>query len=251
MERRYREGDAGQLDRLIETLRNEQYPYGTRKKAAQALGAIGDPKAVPALIEALFDADPRDGLEIEVAHALAKIKDGRAIQPLSRLTMSSQSSDLRKATVMAIGMVGGTKATDALIDVLAYYAVLEAQQRIRDRQRLLEGFPPQRGYGGRDTTGIQMTPSVRGQPYNPSEPIGMFGEVIPTTGQMGDDEAKSLAEERRVLMEAFVAVGEPAVPVLIDKLGQTVKLGELDIRDGIQEILSRLTPAPALKDTVR
>ncbi|MBI4531891.1 MAG: hypothetical protein HY709_10290, partial [Candidatus Latescibacteria bacterium] len=127
----------------------------------------------------------------------------------------------------------------------------EAQQRIRDRQRLLEGFPPQGRYGGQDTTGMQMIPSVRGQPYRPSGPVGMFGEVVPTTGQTSDDEDKSLAEEQGVLMEAFVAIGEPAVPVLIDKLGQTVKPGELDIRDRIQEILSRLTPTPALKDTVR
>jgi hypothetical protein len=252
MERRYREGDVRQFNHLIETLSNEQYPYATRKKAARALGDIGDPKAVPSLINVLFDADPRDGLEIEAASALAMIKDKRAIQPLLRLLVSSQSADLRKATVTAIGAIGGTEAAEALIDALGYYAMLEARQRINDRQRLMEGgFPSERRYGEQDTTGMSMAPSLRGRPQGQvaSGPVGIFGDVIPTTPE--EDEEKRLTEERQVLTKAFVTVGQPAVPVLINRLGQTLRPGEIDIRDQIRETLSQLTQTPAPGDSGR
>lgn len=54
-----------------------------RWKAAEALGRMGDPKAVEELISTLWDDDAR--VRLKVAWALGQIGDYRAYAPLQRL----------------------------------------------------------------------------------------------------------------------------------------------------------------------
>ena len=70
MQRKYEEGDESQLNNLMRIVANAEHSYATRKKAVRALGEIGDPVAVPVLVGALSDPDPRDGLEKEAIHEL-------------------------------------------------------------------------------------------------------------------------------------------------------------------------------------
>jgi HEAT repeat protein len=55
----------------------------SRWKAAEALGRIGDPKAVDELISTLWDDDAR--VRLKAAWALGRIGDQRAYAPLQRL----------------------------------------------------------------------------------------------------------------------------------------------------------------------
>jgi HEAT repeat protein len=55
----------------------------TRWKAAEALGRMGDPAAVDALIETLWDDDAR--VRLKAAWALGEIGDPRAVTALRRL----------------------------------------------------------------------------------------------------------------------------------------------------------------------
>lgn len=256
MERDYRRGDAAQLERLTAIVGSDQHSYATRKKAAHALGAIGDRRAVGTLIGVLFDSDPRDGLEIEAASALGKIKDERAVGPLLRCFVSSESSDLRKASVAAIGSIGGRLAAESLVEALRYYTALQMQSRMDDRRRLYEtaGQPTQQGYGVTDSLLLQEATLNSSSAYrSQAGPMGLFGEVIETTGSAGEEERKQLAEEEQVLNRAFLAVGKAAVPILTDHLGQSVSRGEVDIGDRLRGMLTQLTVAvssPVSPDTL-
>ena len=56
---------------------------GTRWKAAEMLGRMGDPAAVEPLIDTLWDDDSR--VRLKAAWALGQIGDQRGIRPLQRL----------------------------------------------------------------------------------------------------------------------------------------------------------------------
>jgi len=73
MQRKYEQGDAKQYNKIIEILARQDYPYATRKRAAAALGDIGDPRAVPILVGVLSNFDQRTTLKQEVLTALGKI----------------------------------------------------------------------------------------------------------------------------------------------------------------------------------
>ena len=70
-----------QVDRLIWELRNDD--LWARRRAAEALGEIKDPRAVEPLIAALKDED--EEVRMRAAVALGEIKDPRAVRPLIAL----------------------------------------------------------------------------------------------------------------------------------------------------------------------
>jgi len=73
-----------------------------RRAAVTALGRVGDPTAVPALIRTLVN-DP--GLTIPVATALARIGDSRAYDTLLSL-LSDDSASVRQAAIAGINSLG-------------------------------------------------------------------------------------------------------------------------------------------------
>ncbi|HEX4205477.1 MAG TPA: HEAT repeat domain-containing protein [Ktedonobacteraceae bacterium] len=70
--------------------------HGSRTNAAEALGTLGDLRAVAPLIAALGDADAQ--VREVVATALGSLGDGRAIQPLHALLADPVSAVTRQAT---------------------------------------------------------------------------------------------------------------------------------------------------------
>jgi HEAT repeat protein len=69
------------LQHFIDLLSDDN--EGTRWKAAEMLGRMGDPAAVEELIGTLWDDDER--VRLKAAWALGQIGDMRAIPPLRRL----------------------------------------------------------------------------------------------------------------------------------------------------------------------
>jgi len=74
-------GDDARLAHFIGLLSDDD--EGSRWKAAEALGRMGDPRAVDDLIGALWDDDSR--VRLKAAWALGRIGDMRAYAPLQRL----------------------------------------------------------------------------------------------------------------------------------------------------------------------
>jgi HEAT repeat protein len=136
-----------QLIRFLQQDANDDSPEYYRKvEAADALGAMGDPSAVPALIGAL--ADP-NLLCVSAAMALGKLRDPRAIGPLVEVLCDTNKFWVpRGAAAVALGNMGrvAESALDALRTALghdttnsgenwderAHEAVVDAIQRIQN-----------------------------------------------------------------------------------------------------------------------
>ena len=91
------------VEPLVTTLRTNKH-YAVREEAAHALGKIKDPRAVPALIEALGDED--SGVQRLAAASLGEIKDPRAVKPLLLTLRNQKSALVRSAVLAALDKIG-------------------------------------------------------------------------------------------------------------------------------------------------
>lgn len=82
-----------------------------RRKAAEALGKLGDSKAAEPLIQALKDEDWR--VREKVVEALGKIKDPRAVEPLTQ-ALKDEKAIVRQRAASALGNTGDERALEAL-----------------------------------------------------------------------------------------------------------------------------------------
>ena len=87
---------------------------GVRYDAAEALGKIGDKRAVAPLCAALKDSDMR--VRDRAAMALGEIGDARAVEPLCAALKDSYV-DVRMSAAAALGYIGGTSAVEALGEI--------------------------------------------------------------------------------------------------------------------------------------
>jgi HEAT repeat protein len=102
------------VEGLIKVLRSRG-DIGVRKEVAGALGRIGDARAVEPLIKALqhFAYDVRKA----AASALGQIGDTRAVEPLIA-ALNDEDRDVRSPAARALGQIGDTRAVEPLIAAL-------------------------------------------------------------------------------------------------------------------------------------
>ena len=91
---------------------DDMMPTYSSVEAASALGKIGDPSAIPALIEALLNSNFT--LAREATSALGKIGDSSAVSALIK-QLSGSDHILISNSVVALGQIGDKTAVDALI----------------------------------------------------------------------------------------------------------------------------------------
>jgi hypothetical protein len=131
-------GDARAVDPLIKALQIQRFTkwnyryFGLRAAAAEALGEIGDARAVDPLIKALQDV--REVQDVAAA-ALGRIGDARAVDPLIK-ALQEENFD-RRIAAEALGEIGDARAVDPLIKALqeGYFekkAAAEALGKIGD-----------------------------------------------------------------------------------------------------------------------
>ncbi len=219
MQQKYAAGDHKQLDNLVEIVSRPDYPYATRKNAARALGEIGSPKGVPALISVLWEFDRRTTLKEEALKALGKIGDTTAVDPIGKLldrSLDQSSAELRMAALPVLGSLGGDKAATILVHALRYYDLL----KLRDEYQSQKGV-----FSGEEQFFLDPADSLgRGRRRGPA--MGLFAdEQMPTTSMFGTEmhlEDLELPdptpEERALAHAALVRVGNPAVPVIAQYL---------------------------------
>lgn len=100
---------------LIAVLRDEEERGSLRARAARALGAIGGPKAVGALLDAL--SDDVEAARLRAAEALGRLGDERAVPALSEVVRRDHNLEVRSVSVEALGAIGRAAAA-ALISLL-------------------------------------------------------------------------------------------------------------------------------------
>jgi len=84
--------------------------------AAEALGQIGTPAATDALLAALADAEmsPRRHAALGALETMGE----PAVGPLTELLTSSRDAYTRQNSAQALGWIGSSEATEALVDAL-------------------------------------------------------------------------------------------------------------------------------------
>ncbi len=105
------------IDRLLEALRQDP-DREVRWQAATELEALGDPKVVPGLIEALKDKDSL--VRAGAAEALKGIPDPQAVQPLIR-ALKDRDTAVRRAATEGLGRIGDRAAVPALTRALFHH----------------------------------------------------------------------------------------------------------------------------------
>jgi len=106
-------GDERAVEPLIQALKDEN--WHVRWDAAEALGEIGDERAVEPLIQALKDEDRR--FRLEALEALGEIGDERAVEPLIQ-ALKDEDKAIRYWAAKALGEIGDERAVDSLTQAL-------------------------------------------------------------------------------------------------------------------------------------
>jgi len=100
------------VESLIQALKDEH--WGVRRKAAWALGNLGEP-AVEPLIQAL--KDERWDVRRKAAWALGNIRDAKGVEPLIQ-ALRDEYPDVREEAAWALGNIGDFRAIEPLIQAL-------------------------------------------------------------------------------------------------------------------------------------
>jgi hypothetical protein len=225
MQRKYQAGDESQLSNLTGIAGRQDYPYGTRRKAARALGEIGDPRAVPVLTALLFEYGQRITLKQEALIALSLIGDREAVPAIGRMLdaqLGDTNGDVRMTAMEALGKVGGEEAAVILVNALRYYDVMLLRREQRSYRGVFSGEEqlfPQGPYGPMHSP-LHPDSTVSTMPGGPR--VGGFrrdgqqGEVsmFGTELQRPVLEADTSEEEQAVARAALVKIGEDAVPAI-------------------------------------
>jgi HEAT repeat protein len=105
---------------LVEILKDEDAQPKAKGEAAVALGEIGDPAAVPALVAAIRpEARDRDVMDANrhLADALGALRAREAVQVLKDLLAKSPDGFSQVAAVDALGRIGDPAAIETLVAV--------------------------------------------------------------------------------------------------------------------------------------
>ena len=248
MHKLYQEGDHAQLDRIMEIVSRQDYPYATRRKAARILGEIGDPRAVPVLKMALQDYDQRTTLKQDALRALGIIGDQSAALDIGRLlnySLNTADSELRMAAIEALGQMGGTKSAEILVNALDYYDMLTLRSEQRTPRGVFTGeeispYPYARMHPD-STDGPRRYPNVGLDPFGEGgQPrVSMFGTPIEPT-QMEYDPTP---EERTLTHQALTTVGADAIPVIENHL-DSLRVSRPTLCKELLAIISEITGVP-------
>lgn len=99
------------VEPLIAVLKDRRYGRYARKNTVEALGGIGDKRALDNLIVALKDEDP--DVRAPAAFALGFMKDEKVVEPLIN-ALGDKNVNVRRYAAMSLIAVGDERASGAL-----------------------------------------------------------------------------------------------------------------------------------------
>jgi HEAT repeat protein len=99
------------VDPLIDALRSPSAKV--RAAAAEALSYQRDPRAGPALVDALFDPDKDTAHQASLA--LYAIRDPALVEPLLARALFTRDATVRRRIIQALGQIGDARAVEPLL----------------------------------------------------------------------------------------------------------------------------------------
>jgi HEAT repeat protein len=109
---------AAAVKSLVSVLEADQNAIPEKRKAAEALGVIGDSGALEALVTAVQFAD-EPGVRSSAAEALGQLGNGHRTQDiLMRVLRQDLQGEVRASAALALEQLAASDATPALIDAL-------------------------------------------------------------------------------------------------------------------------------------
>jgi HEAT repeat protein len=172
-------GDPRAVEALGNVLRSREggghaLAYRVRQLAAEALGTLNDPAAVPPLITALQDDNAR--VRLSAAQALGTLGDRRAIEPLTGL-LSDGNPQVRAAGIHALAATGTTQL-EADLPQNAMIALLADP----------EDYVRKAAFAALETLGGQAVPLLIDALRHPNSTIR--GAAADLLGQFQDERAR-------------------------------------------------------------
>ncbi|MBS7281565.1 MAG: HEAT repeat domain-containing protein [Candidatus Freyarchaeota archaeon] len=230
-------GDPRAVEPLIQTLKDEP---GLRKEVVQALGMIGDPRAVEPLIQTLKD---EPGLRKEVVQALGMIGDPRAVEPLIQ-TLKDENREVREAAAIALARIGDERAVEPLIQAQSHTLVapqfLREAMRTFKKEKNLEAFKLlAKALGRKEPIAIGVAKQLRRK----KESVGKV------QCQVQIQELKRKNQEAR--REAVLALGERGDPEAVEQLIQALKDRDGVIRESAAQVLRRMESRKTVEPLIK
>lgn len=135
-------GGIEHVDMLLERLRNDEYPPNLKPAIILALGSLGHEKAVEPLMEIVEDRNEDATWRRYACDALGKIGDPRAIASLKEV-LSSSDAILRSYAVFALGGFEETEIIPLLIQALkdSFWRVRISACRSLAAKKAVEAIP--------------------------------------------------------------------------------------------------------------
>jgi HEAT repeat protein len=109
-------GESRAVDALLTALREEQ-DERVRRDAVRALGQLGETRAVDALLTALRE-EQDEWVRGSAAEALGQGREPRAVDALLAVLRQDQAAGVRRSAAWALGQLGERRAVDALLAAL-------------------------------------------------------------------------------------------------------------------------------------
>jgi HEAT repeat protein len=109
-----------------------------RSRAAEALGKVGDNRAVMPLIDVLNDAAEDPDVLSRAAEALGRLRAGEAVEPLMDL-LTNMVWYVRYQAVVALGRIGEPAARGALAQAIRYDPDFSVRAAARQSLQQLDG----------------------------------------------------------------------------------------------------------------
>jgi HEAT repeat protein len=207
--------------------------------AAKALMQINDPRAVPGLIHALEEGEITNKHSLPLIDALGKLGDARAVPALARFLRASLPS-VQRAAVTALGEIGAPEGAPPLVDCMSqlpgeskmHAAVLDALGRIGAAEAIPAVLPwlqasradiRQQAAQALDQMG--WTPGAEADVEAPVTPAEPSGDEKRLNGVTADTESRTQAAVLELIrtLETKQITNEGAIPVIeaLSELGDT------------------------------
>ena len=217
------------VKRLIKELKHKEDQV--RRYAAEALGKMGDARAVEPLIQAL--KDETDFVANRAALALGEICDARAVEPLIE-SMKYKDGSVRGGAAQALGEIGDKRAVEPLINALKADKSEYARRQIA--QALGELGDP-----------MAIEPLIQALRDEDSSLREVAAKSLDKLGwNPGEDIAKVYYLIAKKQWKEFTKIGKQAVEQLI----QTLKDEDSQVRDGAAQALGEIGDKRAVEPLI-